>query len=155
MDLLPNLACATTHDDRGVWFASFSVMSAIITALLAPSRGRSAFWWFLIGGFLPWVSILLLYLFQDLSYAGPPPGTEPRPAGTSSGPIVWPSVSEPAIALPQDGWFYATRRQALGPVSLQYLRGAIQTGALAKSSPVWCSAFRDWVTPNRVPGFFG
>jgi hypothetical protein len=154
VDLLPSVACATGPDDRGVWFASFSVMSAIITALLAPSRGRSAFWWFLIGGFLPWVSILLLYLFQDLNY-GAPPGAEPRPTAPKSGPLAWPSVSEPAIALPQDGWFYANRRQALGPVSLQYLRGAIQTGALGKNSPVWCSAFRDWVTPNRVPGFFG
>ena len=67
----------------------------------------------------------------------------------------WPNQSEPATALPQDGWFYAMRRQALGPVSLQYLRGAIQTGVLSKSVPVWCPSFRDWVPPGRVPGFFG
>ena len=142
------------HEERMFWGASFSLLSAIITALLAPNRGRSAFWWFLIGGFVPWFSILLLYLLADLTEEAPVP-VEGRPPALPTDTGAWPSTSEPATALPQDGWFYATRRQALGPVSLQYLRGAIKSGSLSNNIPVWCSAFRDWVTPNRVPGFFG
>ena len=59
------------------------------------------------------------------------------------------------MALPQDGWYYAERRRAMGPVSLQFLRDAISNGTLRRRVPVWCSAFRDWVTPTRIPGFFG
>jgi hypothetical protein len=151
MDLTLPFACVTS-DDRMLWSgASFSLVSAIITALLAPHRGRSAFWWFLIGGFLPWISILILYLLADLSEpeipAAPAPGAPPDGSG-------W-AASEPAVALPQDGWFYAMRRRAMGPVSLQYLRGAIHAGSLSKNVPVWCSAFREWVSPTRIPGFFG
>jgi hypothetical protein len=152
--ILP-LACVPNDDTRVFWGASFSLVSAIITALLAPSRGRSAFWWFFIGGFFPWVSILVLYLLRDLSLASEPmphPPGGPAPGGIEP---PWPSVTEPALALPQDGWFYASRRHAMGPVSLQFLRSAIRTGTLGKNIPVWCSAFREWVTPNRVPGFFG
>jgi hypothetical protein len=148
------LACATTNDAQHIMGWSFSLFSAIVTALLAPHRGRSAFWWFLIGGVLPWISILVLYLLSDLSAPKEMynPATPAGPGAAPEGP--WPA-SEPALALPQDGWFYAMRRQALGPVSLQYLRSAIRSGALSGSVPVWCSSFRDWVAPNRVPGFFG
>lgn len=160
MDFTPALMCVTRpHDDVAWGFgAGFSIVSAIICAVLAPRRGRSGFWWFFIGGALPWISILILYMIEDLSarWAPPaaqavPPGTEPPPPD----PGRWPSTSDAALALPQDGWFYAARRQALGPVSIQYLRGAIETGTLPKGVPVWCSAFRDWVSPERVPGFFG
>jgi hypothetical protein len=145
-----------TDDDGGPFmlWSGFSLASAIVTALLAPGRGRSAFWWFFIGGFLPWISILVLYLLNDLSWDDDEDDAA-APAGSPPPEAAWPSLSEPALALPQDGWFYAARRQALGPVSLQFLRGAIQTGTLGKNVPVWCSAFRDWVSPVRVPGFFG
>ena len=87
------------------------------------------------------------------------PAADAARAGSGALPRPSPGAGRarrtPALALPQDGWFYAARRQALGPVSIQYLRGAIETGALPKGVPVWCSAFRDWVTPERVPGFFG
>jgi GYF domain 2 len=164
VDFTPALLCVTRHNDDVAWGfgAGFSIISAIICALLAPRRGRSGFWWFFIGGALPWISILILYLIEDLSgyegyekETGRPvagaPGLEPPPPD----PGRWPSTSDAALALPQDGWFYAARRRALGPVSIQYLRGAIETGTLPKRVPVWCSAFRDWVTPERVPGFFG
>jgi hypothetical protein len=148
------------------WGAGFSLISAIVTCLLAPHRGRSGFWWFLIGGFLPWLSIIILYLLDDLSAPISVPGGQPTPAagvsaqGPPGGPGApdaarWPSRSEAALALPPDGWFYALRRQPMGPVSLQYLRGAIEMGSLAKDVPVWCPSFRDWATPARVPGFFG
>src|SRR5262245_9552125 len=122
------LACASNDETHVFWGAGFSLASAIITALLAPSRGRSAFWWFFIGGFFPWISIAVLYILRDLSWEGPEP-VPPAPAAAPPGPgPSWPSVSEPALALPQDGWFYAARRHAMGPVSLQFLRGAIRTG---------------------------
>jgi hypothetical protein len=81
----------------------------------------------------------------------PPPASGAPPPDS----FRWPSTSEAALALPQDGWFYAMRRQPMGPVSLQYLRGAIDMGSLSKDVPVWCPSFRQWVTPARVPGFFG
>jgi hypothetical protein len=149
VDQMQSIACAPANDNNLFVGMSFSIVSAIITALLAPSRGRSGFWWFLIGGFLPWISLLVLYLLADLS--GEPANrafaVEVRSAPTPP--------SEPAMALPEDGWFYALRRQPMGPVSLQYLRGAIRAGSLSGNVPVWCAAFRDWVTPNRIPGFFG
>jgi hypothetical protein len=149
MNPLATPLCVTNDDGPGIFLgASFSLASAIVTAILAPSRGRSAFWWFLIGGFFPWIAILALYLMRDLSYEAKD-GAAPHPA---AGP---PPQSEPALALPQDGWFYADRRQAMGPVSLHFLRGAIRNGTLGRNIPVWCSAFRDWVAPHRVPGFFG
>ena len=61
MDQTLLLACVTRDESNGGVLAAFSLVSAIVTCLLAPNRGRSAFWWFLIGGFLPWVSILILY----------------------------------------------------------------------------------------------
>jgi GYF domain 2 len=156
----PNLqiACLSSRNgpDEVFWGASFSLLSAIVTCLLAPGRGRSAFWWFLIGGFVPWLSILILYLLADLSV--PPTPARADVAGGQPGQPPderWPSTSDAALALPQDGWFYAMRRRPMGPVSLQYLRGAIEMGSLAKDVPVWCPSFRDWVTPGRVPGFFG
>jgi hypothetical protein len=144
-------------DVRGVVLPSFSLASAIITALLAPSRGRSAFWWFVIGGVLPWISLVILYVLRDLSLEPPPGPAGPVPLPNPAPPDAarWASVSDPAVALPQDGWFYALRRQAMGPVSLPYLRGAIEMGALSRDVPVWCSAFRDWASPARIPGFFG
>lgn len=154
MDFTPDLSCfaATDLSGRGIVLSSFSLASAIITALLAPSRGRNAFGWFFIGGFVPWISLLILYLLRDLSPAGRPVASpDPPPPDATR----WASVSEPAVALPQDGWFYALRHQAMGPVSLPYLRGAIEMGTLSRDVPVWCSSFRDWASPGRIPGFFG
>lgn len=151
MDVTQSFLCAGSDDNRMFVGMSFSIVSAIITALLAPSRGRSAIWWFLIGGFLPWISLIILYVMADLS--GVPDRAVYGRNPDAPGPP--PPPSEPAMALPQDGWFYAMRREPMGPVSLQYLRGAIRAGSLSGDVPVWCSAFRDWVTPNRVPGFFG
>jgi hypothetical protein len=156
-----DLLCSTTHDVnvRGLVWPSFSLASAIITALLAPSRGRSAFGWFFIGGIVPWISLVILYVIRDLNPAMQPPvrAALPNPLPNPGPPDAarWASISEPAVALPQDGWFYALRRQAMGPVSLPYLRGAIEMGTLSRDVPVWCSAFRDWATPARIPGFFG
>jgi GYF domain 2 len=163
VDTAFDFACVTaSRSDGFFWGASFSGISAILCCLLAPQRGRSGLWWFFIGGFLPWVSLAILYVLDDLSVPHPvgamPPGMVPGDPGAAHpapDPGRWPSTSDAALALPQDGWFYALRRQPMGPVSLQYLRGAIEMGSLGKDVPVWCSAFRDWVTPARVPGFFG
>lgn len=160
MDPIFEVACVTSRNgSEGVfWGTTFSLVSAIVCCLLAPRRGRSGFWWFWIGGFLPWVSLVLLYILDDLSEDDPddvPEQVPGAPPGTAPPDGRWPSTSDAALALPQDGWFYAMRRQPMGPVSLQYLRGAIEMGSLDKDVPVWCGAFRDWVKPKSVPGFFG
>jgi hypothetical protein len=161
VDPILEAACVTARNGSEVaaWIGSFSLIGAILACILAVHRGRSGFGWFLVGGFFPILSLVVLYFFlDDLSGRGkdaPAATGPPDPSQPLAADGRWPSTSDAAIALPQDGWFYAMRRQPMGPVSLQYLRGAIEMGSLDKDVHVWCGAFRDWVTPKHVPGFFG
>ncbi len=99
-----------------------SLVSGILSAVFASSRGRSSLGWFFIGFFLPWIGLALLFLVPDRrnlrvgtgvpygTYATPPrpfppmpppPGVHPAAGAPIPGPVPPPMAPmEPVASSP-------------------------------------------------------
>lgn len=48
-------------------------------------------------------------------------------------------------------WYYLKNGEQTGPVSLQFLRQSLSTGALSLESLIWCDGMVDWTPLKAVP----
>ena len=51
---------------------------------------------------------------------------------------------------PIPSWHYDDRGHVAGPVSLNALRGLIDSGTLSLSDLVWCEGLNDWIKANEL-----
>ena len=115
-----------------------------LAALGARARGRSPAAWFLIGSFLGWWGLLLLYVL---------PPVLPEEVVSAQTPPA-PSVEKPPVPNPLEqsrDWFFLDGSKAVcGPLTGKALKEKWKAGQIAAESWVWNDTIVDWKKISQV-----
>ena len=114
---------------------SLALLVAIITAYFADKRGRSALWWFFIGGFFGVLGLLALFLF---------------PSKKMQEPVsVVTTVDVEPVAM--EKWFYLNDdHKQFGPVTFDEIIKKHEEGELSDESYLWCEGMANWEKLSRI-----
>jgi hypothetical protein len=116
-----------------------------ISALYAPSKGRSSLNWFFIGLFFGVFGLLLLFLLpslkkdEEISKGGLP--AEKTPSIEQKSQEVSPHLEE----IKKDDWFYLDgNKKPQGPCTRESMKEKWQQGSLSQESWVWNESIVVW-----------